>query len=75
MLEHSSPAKGAADSMGGLNLAVVQVTALFVTDGRSTGSQAGGRIVPQAPESRYAINYPEPAATAAPPVPVAGGLS
>jgi hypothetical protein len=54
---------------------VVQVTALLVTDGRSTGSQAGGRIVPRAPVSGYAINYPEPAATAAPPVPVTGGLS
>jgi hypothetical protein len=47
----------------------------FVTDGPSTGSRAGGRIVPQAPEFRCAINYPEPAATAAPPVPVTGGLS
>jgi hypothetical protein len=75
MLEHSSPVKGAAGNIGGLYLAVVQVTALFVTDGRSTGSQAGGRIVPRAPVPGYAINYPEPAATAAPPVPVTGGLS
>ena len=50
-------------------------SALFVTDGRSTGYQADGRIAPRAPESRCAIPYPEPAATAAPPVPVTGGLS
>jgi hypothetical protein len=61
--------------MGGLYLAVVQVTALPFTDGRSTGSQAGGRIVASAPVSGYAIPYPEPAGTAAPPVPVTGGLS
>jgi hypothetical protein len=62
--------------MGGLCLAAAIVTALFVTDGRSTSSQAGGRIVPRAPESRCAISYPEPAAaTAVPPVPVTGGLS
>ena len=75
MLEHSSPVKGAAGNMGGLYLAVVQITALLVTDGPSTGSQAGGRIVPPAPVSGYAIPCPEPAATAAPPVPVTGGLS
>ena len=51
-------------------------SALFVTDGRSTGYQADGRVVPRAPESRCAIPYPEPAAaTTAPPVPVTGGLS
>jgi hypothetical protein len=62
-------------SMGGLCLAAL-VTALFVTDGRSTGSRAGGRIARLAPESQCAINYPEPAAaTAVPPVPVTGGLS
>ena len=75
MLEHSSPVKGAAGNMGGLYLAVVQVTALLVTDGRRTGSQAGGRIVPPAPVSGYATPYPEPAATAAPSVQVTGGLS
>jgi hypothetical protein len=75
MLEHSSPVKGAAGNMGGLCLAVVLVTALFVTDGRSTGSQPGGRVVPRAPVPGYAIFCPEPAATAAPPVPVTGGLS
>ena len=75
MLEHSSPVKGAAGNMGGLYVAVVPVAAPFVTDGRSIGSQAGGRIVPPAPVSGYAIPYPEPAATAAPSVQVIGGLS
>jgi hypothetical protein len=38
--------------------------------------QVGGRIVPRAPESQCAINYPEPAAsTAAPPTLVTGGVS
>ena len=75
MLEHSSPVKGTAGNMGGLCLAAALVTALFVTDGRSTGSRADRRIVPRAPESGCAIPCPEPAATAAPPVPVTGGLS
>ena len=40
----------------------------------TAASKRDGQIVPRVPESRCAINYPEPAATAAPPVPVTGGL-
>ena len=61
--------------MAGLCLAAALVTALFVSDAHSTGPQAGGRIGPRPPESRCTIHYPEPAATAVPPVPVTGGLS
>ncbi len=63
-------------SMGGLCLAVL-VTALFVTDGRSTGSRAGGRIAPAGARvpMRHQLPRTGGTATAVPPVSVTGGLS
>jgi hypothetical protein len=82
MLEHSSPVKGAA---GNVRLSpgtgkhsghrtLPGAAAFWILAGPE--GRRSGRIVPRVPESRCAINYPEPAtATAAPPVPVTGGLS
>lgn len=59
--------------MGGLCVAAALITALFVTNGRTTGSQ----IVPRAPEGGCAVACPQPAAATTPPpaVSVTGGRS
>jgi EmrB/QacA subfamily drug resistance transporter len=61
--------------MAGLCLTAALVTALFVSDARSTDLQAGGRTEPSASGRRRASDYPEPATADVPPVSVTGERS